>query len=104
MGWRVALAVEALYHAGERGILLGVWKSLGQNHIPDHLKEFCKENVLFFSFAPHEWLFPQCACIVYHGGSGKNCSITDPIRSDLICSLFLFLNIIFVFFLFFGLS
>jgi len=82
--WMVALAVEALYHAGERGIILGGWASLGQDHVPDHLKEFCKENVLFVSSAPHEWLFPQCSCIVHHGGSGKNYSKSDPIRSDLI--------------------
>lgn len=86
--WMVALAIEALYHAGERGILLGGWASLGQDHVPDHLKEFCKENVLFVSSAPHEWLFPQCSCIVHHGGSGKDYSISDPItdqiRSDLI--------------------
>eukprot|EP00534_Pseudo-nitzschia_fraudulenta_P011457 CAMPEP_0201210352 /NCGR_PEP_ID=MMETSP0851-20130426/180111_1 /ASSEMBLY_ACC=CAM_ASM_000631 /TAXON_ID=183588 /ORGANISM="Pseudo-nitzschia fraudulenta, Strain WWA7" /LENGTH=477 /DNA_ID=CAMNT_0047499135 /DNA_START=99 /DNA_END=1529 /DNA_ORIENTATION=- len=68
--WMVTLAVEALQHAGMRGVLLGGWAGLSQEHIPDHLVEYCNENVIFVPSAPHEWLFPQCSCIVHHGGSG----------------------------------
>lgn len=88
--WMVSLALEALHHACTRGILLGGWAGLGKEHIPAHLEEFCKMNVLFVSSAPHEWLFPQCACIVHHGGSGTTAaslrsgrpSIITPVMGD----------------------
>ncbi|VEU35475.1 unnamed protein product [Pseudo-nitzschia multistriata] len=68
--WMVSLALEALQHVGARGVLLGGWAGLSEAYIPDHLKNFCKKNVIFVSSAPHEWLFPQCSCIVHHGGAG----------------------------------
>mmetsp|Transcript_23360 Transcript_23360/g.55287 ORF Transcript_23360/g.55287 Transcript_23360/m.55287 type:complete len:512 (-) Transcript_23360:423-1958(-) len=69
-GFMVTLAVEALKHAGARGIVLGGWAGLSRDHAPPHLREFCDSNVLFVERAPHEWLFPRCSCIVHHGGSG----------------------------------
>ena len=88
--WMVTMSLQALQHAGARGVLLGGWAGLGQEHIPDHLQEFCKENVIFVSSAPHEWLFPQCACIVHHGGSGATVAsvrsgrptVSTPIMGD----------------------
>merc|ERR1712139_680004 len=34
------------------------------------LQTYAKDNVLFVKSAPHEWLFPQCAATVHHGGAG----------------------------------
>ncbi|CAE8652721.1 unnamed protein product [Polarella glacialis] len=68
--WMVTFAVEALMHAGARGVLLGGWAGLGPDAVPAELQDFCREKVIFVNTAPHEWLFPQCACLVHHGGSG----------------------------------
>lgn len=69
------LAVGALKEANRRGIIVGGWAELSEESLGDdsehaELKEFCKSNVLFLKSAPHEWLFPQCACCVHHGGIG----------------------------------
>ncbi|CAK0896764.1 unnamed protein product [Prorocentrum cordatum] len=69
------LAVRSLMRANLRGVVLGGWAKLepagleGQPDTPEMLA-FARENVLFVPSAPHEWLFPQCAAIVHHGGAG----------------------------------
>jgi UDP:flavonoid glycosyltransferase YjiC (YdhE family) len=68
--YMATLAVSALQHAGARGVLLGGWAGLHLDAIPENLREYCDKNVLIVQTAPHEWLFPQCSCIVHHGGSG----------------------------------
>lgn len=86
----VSLAVAALQHANCRGILLGGWAGLAEEHVPADLAEFSRRNVLFVRTAPHEWLFPRCACIVHHGGSGTTAAsvrsgkptIITPIQGD----------------------
>jgi sterol 3beta-glucosyltransferase len=32
------------------------------------------EGVLLLAgkYVPHDWLFPQCAAVVHHGGSGEH--------------------------------
>jgi sterol 3beta-glucosyltransferase len=88
--WMVSLAIEALRHANARGVLLGGWANLSGENVPDHLRGYCEENVLFVASAPHEWLFPQCSCIVHHGGSGTTAAsvrsgrptIITPIMGD----------------------
>jgi len=69
------LAVRSLRLAGVRGIVLGGWAKLSPEHVrgqPDQqeLEEYMASNVLFVDSAPHEWLFPQCAVTVHHGGAG----------------------------------
>jgi len=69
------LAVRSLKIAGNRGIVLGGWAGLSKQCLlgqPDsqELLAYVSESVLFVPTAPHEWLFPQCAAIVHHGGSG----------------------------------
>ena len=85
--WMGSLALESLQHAGERGVLLGGWAGLSKDHIPDHLQDFCRTNVIFVPSAPHEWLFPQCACIVHHGGSGTTASSARSGRPTIITPL-----------------
>jgi len=69
------LAVRSLMKSQSRGIIVGGWAKLeagmmhGQPDTPQ-MVEYARENVLFVKAAPHEWLFPQCACTVHHGGSG----------------------------------
>jgi UDP:flavonoid glycosyltransferase YjiC (YdhE family) len=56
------LVVEALALARQRAVLLGGWTDLGGSGLP--------ETVLKVGNVPHEWLFPQVAATVIHGGAG----------------------------------
>lgn len=56
------LVVEALKLSRQRGVLAGGWGSLSPVDFSD--------DVFFLVEAPHEWLFPQMAAVVYHGGAG----------------------------------
>jgi len=64
------IAVGALRHIGARGVICAGWAGISKETTPAELHEYCDENVLFVKSAPHEVLFPQCACIVHHGGCG----------------------------------
>lgn len=63
-GRLIELVVEALRRAGQRGILSRGWSEvdIGSGPLSDDL--FVIEDV------PHDWLFPQMAAVVHHGGSG----------------------------------
>ncbi len=60
----VARAIsEALELAGERGVIVTGWS--------DALKAACWfGRVLCVNVAPYDWLFPQAACVIHHGGPG----------------------------------
>lgn len=57
------IILEALRKTGQRGILDRGWGDLGTfEDIP--------EDVFLVVEYPHDWLFPQCAAVVHHGGAG----------------------------------
>jgi len=56
------LVVGALHRSGKRGILLGGWGETGAKGLP--------ESILQLRECPHDWLFPQMAAVVHHGGAG----------------------------------
>lgn len=56
------IALGALVHSGQRGVLLSGWAGLAQGDLP--------ESILRLDNVPHEWLFPRMAAIVHHGGVG----------------------------------
>ncbi len=56
------LIVEALQHTGRRGIVVSGWSQLSPQDWP--------ENILHLPAVPHDWLFPQVAAVVHHGGAG----------------------------------
>ncbi|XP_025886570.1 sterol 3-beta-glucosyltransferase UGT80B1 isoform X2 [Solanum lycopersicum] len=57
------IILEALRNTGQRGILDRGWGDLGTfQEIP--------EDVFLVAEYPHDWLFPQCAAVVHHGGAG----------------------------------
>ncbi len=58
-----ALVIEALTQSGQRGILAGGWGAL------DGTSQ-SSERVFFADSVLHQWLFPQMAAIVHHGGAG----------------------------------
>ncbi|CAN6438827.1 unnamed protein product [Victoria cruziana] len=57
------MILEALNDTGQRGIIDRGWGGLGNTpEVPD--------NIFFLEDCPHDWLFPQCAAVVHHGGAG----------------------------------
>lgn len=56
------LILKALEISGSRAVLLGGWSNLGESELP--------ETVMEIDYAPHEWLFPQMAAVIHHGGAG----------------------------------
>lgn len=56
------LILRALAQTGQRGVLGVGWGGLEPAHAPD--------SVHFLESVPHDWLFPRCAAVVHHGGSG----------------------------------
>lgn len=56
------LVIEAVAQSGQRALLLGGWSELGAAALPD--------TILRLEAVPHDWLFPQVAAVVHHGGAG----------------------------------
>jgi UDP:flavonoid glycosyltransferase YjiC (YdhE family) len=56
------LVVNALSQVEARGILLSGWGGLSE------LQE--SDTIYSLDFAPHDWLFPQMALVIHHGGAG----------------------------------
>lgn len=76
--------LHALKATGHRGVVVGGWhrlhllgKQLVKNGtLPGFgsddagLAEFARKNVCFVEQVSHDWLLPQCCCLVHHGGVG----------------------------------
>lgn len=56
------IMIEALQKTGQRGIISKGWAALHSRDLPD--------SIFLLDSAPHDWLFPQMAGIVHHGGAG----------------------------------
>ncbi|MBN1875957.1 MAG: glycosyltransferase family 1 protein [Anaerolineae bacterium] len=57
------LVLDALTQSQQRGILAAGWGKLGKNvQLPEY--------VFALDAVPHDWLFPQVAAVVHHGGVG----------------------------------
>ncbi len=73
---------EALERTKQRGILVSGWSGIGNINKPD--------NVFIIDSVPHDWLFPQIAAVVHHGGSGTTfeaCRAGIPMSGSSICSV-----------------
>lgn len=76
------IAITALERTEQRGILLSGWGGLQNQALPEH--------ILAIDSAPHDWLFPQMAAVVHHGGMGTTAaglragvpSIVTPFFAD----------------------
>lgn len=56
------IMIDALQQAGKRGIIYTGWAGLTADAIPN--------DIFLLDYAPHDWLFPQMAGVVHHGGAG----------------------------------
>ncbi|CAL1363100.1 unnamed protein product [Linum trigynum] len=59
----VEIILEALKATEQRGIIDKGWGGLGSLMEPP-------EDIFLLEDCPHDWLFPQCAAVVHHGGAG----------------------------------
>jgi sterol 3beta-glucosyltransferase len=57
-----ALVLQAVEKTGQRAILLSGWGGLRAETVSD--------RVYLIDSVPHDWLFPQMAAVVHHGGAG----------------------------------
>jgi sterol 3beta-glucosyltransferase len=58
-----AIVLDALAQSGQRGLLAAGWSGLGAD-------KALPASVLVLDSAPHNWLLPQMAAVVHHGGVG----------------------------------
>uniref|UniRef100_A0A7S0AT16 Glycosyltransferase family 28 N-terminal domain-containing protein n=1 Tax=Pyrodinium bahamense TaxID=73915 RepID=A0A7S0AT16_9DINO len=69
-------AIKGLMLAGQKGVLLGGWAGLSREALDmssdegRQLHAWAEENVAEVDSCPHDWLFPQCAVVIHHGGVG----------------------------------
>ncbi|MET7338003.1 glycosyltransferase [Nonomuraea sp. NPDC005650] len=68
---------EAIRLAGVRAVLVSGWGGIQLDDLP--------EDVLLLDQAPHDWLFPQMAAIVHHGGSGTTGAALAAGRPQVVC-------------------
>lgn len=81
-GHLLDVILAALAQTGQRAILLSGWGGLSRADLPPMI--YPAEHI------PHDWLFPQMAAIVHHGGAGTTAaalragvpSIIIPFTSD----------------------
>jgi UDP:flavonoid glycosyltransferase YjiC (YdhE family) len=53
---------EALRRTNRRCVLFHGWTKLGDTSLP--------QSVIALNETPHDWLFPQLAGVIHHGGAG----------------------------------
>jgi UDP:flavonoid glycosyltransferase YjiC (YdhE family) len=56
------IMVDALKQTGQPGLIYSGWAGLRASELP--------ANIHLIEGAPHDWLFPQMAAVIHHGGAG----------------------------------
>jgi sterol 3beta-glucosyltransferase len=74
---RARLVLDALSKAGQRGLLASGWGGLKAADLP--------ERIHMIDAAPHDWLFPQMAAVVHHGGAGTTAAGLRAGKPNVIC-------------------
>ena len=74
------MVLEALERAGQRGVLATGWGGLTAAALPP--------SVYMLAEAPHDWLFPQMAAVVHHGGAGTTAAGLRAGVPTVICPFF----------------
>jgi sterol 3beta-glucosyltransferase len=77
---KTALVLEALGRSGQRGVLATGWGGLAATDAPP--------SVAVVEHVPHDWLFPQVAAVVHHGGAGTTGAGLRAGVPTLICPFF----------------
>jgi sterol 3beta-glucosyltransferase len=74
------IVVAALAQAGQRGILLTGKGGVTATDLP--------ETILTLEAVPHDWLFPQVAAVIHHGGAGTTGAGLRAGKPAVICPFF----------------
>ncbi|MEG6509205.1 glycosyltransferase [Methyloligella sp. 2.7D] len=74
------IVVEALRRTNLRAVIATGWGGLKADSLP--------ETVLQIEQAPHDWLFPQLAAIVHHGGAGTTAAALRAGKPSVIIPFF----------------
>ncbi|MBZ0293487.1 MAG: glycosyltransferase [Anaerolineae bacterium] len=74
---RTRIILDAVEKSGMRGLLASGWGGLKASDLPD--KVYMLESV------PHDWLFPQVAAVVHHGGAGTTAAGLRAGKPSIIC-------------------
>lgn len=72
--------IAALAQSGQRGLLATGWGGLKPADLPS--------NLFVLDAAPHDWLLPQMAAVVHHGGAGTTAASLRAGKPTLICPFF----------------
>jgi sterol 3beta-glucosyltransferase len=75
-----ATVLAALERAGQRGVLATGWGGLAAAELP--------ASIYLLDAAPHDWLFPQMAAVVHHGGAGTTGAGLRAGAPTVICPFF----------------
>ena len=76
------IVVDAITQAEVRAVVATGWGGLNITNIE------LPENVLAIESAPHDWLFPQVAAVVHHGGCGTTAAGLRAGKPTVICPFF----------------
>lgn len=74
---KARIVFQALEQAGQRGLIASGWGGLKASDLPN--------NVMMIEQAPHDWLFPQMAAVVHHGGAGTTAAGLRAGKPTVIC-------------------
>ncbi|KAK3268016.1 hypothetical protein CYMTET_23456 [Cymbomonas tetramitiformis] len=74
------IIAEASMTTNTRVVLQSSWSKLGGGDLPDSI--FCLGN------CPHDWLFPQMAATIHHGGAGTTAAGLRAGLPTMICPFF----------------
>lgn len=77
---KTRIVLEALARTGQRGVIATGWGGLARADMPP--------GVYVLDAAPHDWLFPQMAAVVHHGGAGTTAAGLRAGVPTLICPFF----------------
>jgi sterol 3beta-glucosyltransferase len=72
--------LAALQASGQRAVLASGWGGLQAQNLPP--------NIFMLDAAPHDWLFPQMAAVVHHGGAGTTGMGLWAGKPTLVCPFF----------------
>ena len=75
-----AVVLQALRLSGQRGVLVGGWGGLHTSSAPD--------TVRFLEFVPYDWLLPNVAAVVHHGGAGSTAEGLRAGKPTAVCPFF----------------
>lgn len=64
------LIFEALEATGDRAVILSGWSDL-KAELPRSLRD----QLFLIDAVPHDWLFPQVAAVIHHGGAGTTAAV-----------------------------